>query len=41
MRMEVNLSSERKENDFYVYDKKLVSSIKITENSLIFSRKKL
>jgi hypothetical protein len=41
LRMEVNLSSERRENDFFVYEKKLVGGIKITEHSVIFSRKKL
>jgi hypothetical protein len=41
MRIEVNLASERRENDFYIYDKKIMGGLKITEHSLIFSRKKL
>jgi len=41
MRMEVNLSSERRENDFYIYDKKVTGGLKITEHSLVLSRKKL
>jgi hypothetical protein len=41
MRMEVNLSSERRENDFYIYDKKVIGGLKITEHSLVLSRKQL
>lgn len=41
IRMEVNLGSERRENDFYIYDKKVPAGLKITEHSLVFSRKKL
>jgi hypothetical protein len=41
IRMEVNLGSERRENDFYIYDKKVPTGLKITEHSLVFSRKKL
>jgi len=37
----VNLGSERRENDFYIYDKKIPGGLKITEYSLVFSRKKL
>ncbi len=39
--MEVNLASERRENDFFIYDKKISGALKLTEHSLVFSRKKL
>jgi hypothetical protein len=41
MRMEVSLASERRESDFYIYDKRVSGGVKITEHSLVFSRKKL
>jgi hypothetical protein len=41
IRMEVNLASERRENDFYIYDKKGSGGVKVTDNCLVFSRKKL
>jgi hypothetical protein len=41
LRMEIDLSTERQEQDFYVYDKKLVGGVKINEYSLVFSRQKL
>ena len=41
MRMEINLASERRDYDFFVYDKKVTGGVKITEHSLVFSRKKL
>ena len=41
MKMEVNLATERKENDFYIYDKKVAGGLKITEHCLVFSRRKL
>ena len=41
MRMEINLASQRRENDFYIYDKKLAPGLKITEHCLVFSRKVL
>ena len=30
MIMEVNLNSERRENDFFIYDKKISGGLKIT-----------
>lgn len=41
MRIEVNLGSERRENDFFIYEKRIAGGLKITEHCLIFSRKKL
>jgi hypothetical protein len=41
LRIEVNLNSERRENDFYIYEKKIMGGLKITDHSLVFSRKKL
>ena len=40
MKVEVNLSSEKKENDFYIYEKKVSGGVKNTD-IVIFSRKKL
>jgi len=41
MRMEINLASERRDYDFFVYDKKISGGVKITEHTLVFSRRKL
>lgn len=41
LRMEVNIKSERRESDFYVYEKRVAGNLKISEHSLVFSRKKL
>ena len=40
MKVEVNLASEKKENDFYIYEKKVSGGVKNTD-IVIFSRKKL
>ena len=40
MKVEVNLTSEKKENDFYIYEKKVSGGVKNTD-IVIFSRKKL
>ena len=41
MRIEVNLASERIDYDFYVYEKKIMGGLKITEHCMVLSRKKL
>jgi hypothetical protein len=41
LRMEVSLASERRDNDFFVYEKKVAGGVKIAEHSLVFSRRKL
>lgn len=41
LRMEVSLASERRDNDFFVYEKKATGGVKIAEHSLVFSRRKL
>ena len=40
MKVEINLTSEKKENDFYIYEKKVSGGVKNTD-IVIFSRKKL
>lgn len=37
----MNLNSERRENDFYIYEKKVLGGMKIIDHSVVFSRKKL